>query len=125
MILHFAILVCKTETKTNLKELSIKLADLIEEYPVQPSPLFWGSLYINNFCGYRPFQGKKNSRVKFKKFVKIRKLYKLALNLLKVLTLIRKGKKLKISPSHPLAEKFWLISFFIKKSPSLDFTYQF
>jgi hypothetical protein len=40
MILHFAVLVCKTETQTNLKELSIKIADLIEEYPVQPSPLF-------------------------------------------------------------------------------------
>jgi hypothetical protein len=40
MILHFAILVCKTETKKNLKELSIRIADLIEEYPVQPSPLF-------------------------------------------------------------------------------------
>jgi hypothetical protein len=40
MIFHFAILVFKTETEINLKELSIKIAELIEEYPVQPSPLF-------------------------------------------------------------------------------------
>jgi hypothetical protein len=40
MIFHFAVLVCKTETKINLKALSIKIAELLEEYPVQASALF-------------------------------------------------------------------------------------